>query len=208
MEVFLRSFMNILGCQKCPQDGSPETSMYRITSKDCSQVESCSACMRKIQRAFHARFVTVDETWIHHWDPETKQESMQWKHPCSSPLKKFKTQPSAGKALATVFWDSKGMLMVDYKPADISITGAYYAYLMKQLRTAIKKRGESWAKMSCSFMTMLLCTSRGLHKLLSGNVSLSSWIIHRTVQIWPPVITTFFEIWSHIYGETDFLTPS
>ena len=30
----------------------PETSMYRITSKDCSQVERCSACMRNIQRAF------------------------------------------------------------------------------------------------------------------------------------------------------------
>ena len=33
------------------------------------------------------------------------------------------------------------MLRVDYKPAGISITGAYYADLMKQLRTAIKEKG-------------------------------------------------------------------
>ena len=45
------------------------------------------------QENFHARLVTGDETWIHHWDPETKQESMQWKHPGSPPPKKFKTQP-------------------------------------------------------------------------------------------------------------------
>jgi len=27
-----------------------------------------------------SRIITGDETWIHHWDPDTKQESMQWKH--------------------------------------------------------------------------------------------------------------------------------
>ena len=28
---------------------------------------------------FHTRLVTGDETWIHHWDPDNKKESMQWK---------------------------------------------------------------------------------------------------------------------------------
>ena len=26
---------------------------------------------------FHTRLVTGDETWLHHWDPYTKKESMQ-----------------------------------------------------------------------------------------------------------------------------------
>ena len=26
---------------------------------------------------FHTRLVTGDETWLHHWDPDTKKESMQ-----------------------------------------------------------------------------------------------------------------------------------
>ena len=34
---------------------------------------------------FLSRIVTGDETWIHHWDPETKQNSMQWKHKDSPP---------------------------------------------------------------------------------------------------------------------------
>ena len=35
---------------------------------------------------FHTHLVKGDETWLHHWDPDTKKESMQWKHPGSPPL--------------------------------------------------------------------------------------------------------------------------
>ena len=34
---------------------------------------------------FIDRVVTQDETWFHHFDPELKLQSMQWKHP-GSPL--------------------------------------------------------------------------------------------------------------------------
>ena len=73
---------------------------------------------------FHTRLVTGDETWLHHWDPDTKKESMQWKHPGSPPPMKFRTQPSASKVMATVFWDSKEIIhvLIDYKPAGTSIT--------------------------------------------------------------------------------------
>ena len=90
---------------------------------------------------FHTHLVTVDETWLHHWDPDAKKESMQWKHSGSPLPKKFRTQPSASKVMATVFWDSKGIILIDYKPAGTSITGEYYANVIKQLRVAIK--GES-----------------------------------------------------------------
>ena len=47
-----------------------------------------------------ARLVTVDETWLCHYDPETKQQSMAWQHSgstrpapknseCKNPLEKF-----------------------------------------------------------------------------------------------------------------------
>jgi len=39
---------------------------------------------------FRGRLVTAAEMWIHHWYPESKLESMQWKHVESTPLKKFK----------------------------------------------------------------------------------------------------------------------
>ena len=49
--------------------------------------------------------------------------------------KKFKMQPSAGKVMATVFWDTKGVIMLDFLPKRSSITGVYYANLLDQLRT-------------------------------------------------------------------------
>ena len=61
---------------------------------------------------------------------------MQWKRPGSPPPKKFRTQPSASKVMATVFW----IILIDYKPAGTSVTGEYYANVIKQLRVAIKEK--------------------------------------------------------------------
>ncbi|GFW13850.1 histone-lysine N-methyltransferase SETMAR [Trichonephila clavipes] len=35
--------------------------------------------------SFMKRIVTGDETWCHHYEPETKRDSMQWKHASSPP---------------------------------------------------------------------------------------------------------------------------
>ena len=70
--------------------------------------------------------------------------SRQWVGPGSPRPKKFKTQPSAGKVMSTVFWDAKGVIMLDFLPKRSTITGVYYANLLDQLRTAIreKRRGK------------------------------------------------------------------
>ena len=70
--------------------------------------------------------------------------SHHWVGPGSPRPKKFKTQPSAGKVMATVFWDAKGVIMLDFLPKRSTITGVYYANLLDQLRTAIpeKRRGK------------------------------------------------------------------
>ena len=54
--------------------------------------------------------MTVDETWVHYYEPENKAQSRQWVGPGSPRPKKFKTQPSAGKVMAKVFWDAKGVI--------------------------------------------------------------------------------------------------
>jgi hypothetical protein len=55
--------------------------------------------------------VRGDETWVHHCQPETKQKSIQWKHPSSPVAKKFATQPSADKLMLTILWDSQGRIL-------------------------------------------------------------------------------------------------
>ncbi|GFO22720.1 histone-lysine N-methyltransferase SETMAR [Plakobranchus ocellatus] len=49
--------------------------------------------------------ITGDETWLHLSTPETKRDSMAWKHPSSPVTKKFKVQQSATKVMANVFWE-------------------------------------------------------------------------------------------------------
>ena len=49
--------------------------------------------------------VTGDETWAFHFTPETKQQSREWRHSSSPTSQTFKRTQSAGKVMATVFWD-------------------------------------------------------------------------------------------------------
>ena len=46
---------------------------------------------------FFKRYVTMDETWEHHFQPETKQQSKQWKHQGSPAPKIVKSVISAGR---------------------------------------------------------------------------------------------------------------
>jgi len=53
--------------------------------KDCRR-EASSENLKLMQldwNLFTKRIVTGDEMWIHHYDPESKQQSMQWKHATS-----------------------------------------------------------------------------------------------------------------------------
>ena len=84
--------------------------------------------------------VTVDETLVHYYEPENKAQSRQWVGSGSLRPKKFKTPPSAGKVMATVFWDARGVIMLDFLPKRSKITGVYYANLLDQLRTVIREK--------------------------------------------------------------------
>jgi len=86
--------------------------------------------------------VTGDEPRIHHWNPVTKQESMHWKHANSPPPRKFRTQPSDGKVMATIFLYCRGVLLVDYLPHKTTMTGPYYSELLKNCVRQLRRNGE------------------------------------------------------------------
>ena len=49
------------------------------------------------QASFLDRFLTQDERWVHHFEPETKRQLMQWKHP-GSPSKDTSLDDSRARA--------------------------------------------------------------------------------------------------------------
>ena len=102
----------------------------------------CSAFLKRFRSKddFLLRLATVDETWFHYFEPENKAQSRQWVGPGSPRPKKFKTQPSAGKVMATVFWDANGAIMLDFLPKRRTIAGVYYANLLDQSRTTMREK--------------------------------------------------------------------
>ncbi|KAK8389012.1 hypothetical protein O3P69_020769 [Scylla paramamosain] len=95
------------------------------------------------------RRVKVMKTWLHLWDPETKLESMAWKHKGSLTPLKFRTRPSAGKIMAAIFWEAKGVQLLVFLPRGSTITGEYYAcsgpgpsdyFLFRQLKSSFRGR--------------------------------------------------------------------
>lgn len=89
---------------------------------------------------FLRRFVTVDETWVHYYTPETKEQSKQWTFRGEPAPRKAKVVPSAGKVMATVFWDSRGVIFIDYLEKGRTITGEYYKCLLDRLAHEIGQK--------------------------------------------------------------------
>ena len=97
------------------------------------RLDVCSRHLARYREGdnFLQQTVTGDETWVHHYEPESKQQSMQWKHPSSPVAKKFKTQPSAGKLMLTVFWDSQGPILETYQESGTTVTSATYCDMQR-----------------------------------------------------------------------------
>jgi len=89
---------------------------------------------------FLSQLVTMDETWLYHYDPETKQQSMEWRHSGSPCPKIFWVQKSAGKFLALIFWDQDGILLTDYLPKGQTVKAEYYSSLLVQLKDILKEK--------------------------------------------------------------------
>jgi len=69
----------------------------------CQSSEQLSEFFQRDPNDFLSRLLTMEETWLYHYNPETKQQSMEWRHSGSPHPEKFHVQKSAGKVLASIF---------------------------------------------------------------------------------------------------------
>ena len=90
-------------------------------------------------KIFLQRIVTGDETWVHHFEPESKRASMEWHHHTSPRSKKFKSQQSAGKVMMIVFWDSVDVILVDFLSKGAIINSNVYINTLKKLKARIRR---------------------------------------------------------------------
>ncbi|CAK9826871.1 Histone-lysine N-methyltransferase SETMAR [Anthophora retusa] len=65
--------------------------------------ERCLELFKRDKKDFLRRYVTMDETWIHYYTPESKRSSAEWTAADESRPKRPKTQKPAGKVIASIF---------------------------------------------------------------------------------------------------------
>jgi len=112
------------------------------------RVDACQELLKRFEvkrDGFLGRIVTGDETWVHYHQPETKKASKERRYTSSPKPKKFRTQPSAGKVMLTLFCDERGVILEQYMPRGNTVTSTTYADLLKnRLRPAVKseRRGR------------------------------------------------------------------
>jgi len=84
----------------------------RWVSKELTEEQKnnrVAICQRLLDRyanegeAFLTRIVTGDEKWVHHFAPESKRQTMEWKHPGTPVKKKIKESTFCGKSDAHNF---------------------------------------------------------------------------------------------------------
>jgi len=65
---------------------------------------------------------------------------MEWQQSGSPSPKNFRVQKSAGKVLASNFWDQDSILLIDYLPKGQTINAEYYSSLLVQLKDILKEK--------------------------------------------------------------------
>ena len=113
--------------------------------------ESCLSLFTRNKQDFLRRYVTMDETWIHYFTPESKRKSAEWRAAGESRPKRPKTQQSAGKVMASVFWDAHGIIYIVYLKKGKYINSDYYIELLVRLKDEIAKKRPHMKKKKVIF---------------------------------------------------------
>jgi histone-lysine N-methyltransferase SETMAR len=113
---------------------------------------------------------------------------MEWRHSGSARPKIFRVQKSAGKVLASIFWDQDGILPIDYLPKGQTINLEYYSSVLVQLEDILKEKPRgNFTRESCTCTTMPP--------------------VHRTLAAWKKLIYLRFQHLDHPPYSED-LAPS
>ena len=104
---------------------------------------------------------TGDESWVP--NPENKRQSMEYRHPGSPSVKKFKTVQSAKKFMLTIFWDARGLLYTEFLTKGTTVIfGRYCVQPYHKSSNAYAKSGRKETRFFC------ITTTQGhiaVHKL-------------------------------------------
>ena len=148
------------------------------------------------------------ETWLYHYDPETKQQSMEWRHSGSPHPKKFRVQKSTGKFSPRFFGIKTASSSLIFQRAKLSTPSITYLCWYNWRTFSMKNAARSSPKESCSCTTIPWVTGH-----LQPRRNWPTWasnvlITHRILQIWPCRNTTCSLDWKNQLKVRHFLSDA
>jgi histone-lysine N-methyltransferase SETMAR len=91
--------------------------------------------------SFLKNIITEDETPLSLYIPESKRSSAEWKFLGEKPTKKLKSGTIHRRNLMlSIFWDSDGVINIDFADRQVKINSAYYSTLIEQTRKLRRKK--------------------------------------------------------------------
>ena len=96
--------------------------------------------LESVGERFLENIITLDETPLSLYIPESKRESLEWKLPNESATRKMRSSATHRKCLMlSVFWDAKGIILCDFAENGVRIDSAYYSNLVERTRKLRRK---------------------------------------------------------------------
>ena len=134
--VYLPFCMNICQWESCVESGCCICSQSIKNNNTLTIPSVVCNCLNTTKRAF---CINIWQ-WIHHFTQKSNKESAEWTAAGESYPKWPKMQTSAGKVLASVFWNVQGILFIDYLEKGRTINSEYHIALLVHLKEKITKK--------------------------------------------------------------------
>ncbi len=139
--------------------GLHESTIQRILKKDLKLERRCAKllptqlmpnhlrqrlqCSQLMLRNIHRtpavlkKIVTMDESWVYQYDPETKMQSSQWLAKGDPHPVKCRRPRAVGKCMLITFFDWKGMIHFEFL-RNGTVTADYFVQVLSRLRNALR----------------------------------------------------------------------
>jgi histone-lysine N-methyltransferase SETMAR len=105
-----------------------------------NRVRICEQLLQMFhQNDFLSQLITCDEIWIY-WDNVGTFNNKSWRSQEENPIGTVTRRLTSRKHLASVFWDSKGLLLMDVLPRNVTIKADTYCAQLDRLVLALKEK--------------------------------------------------------------------
>ncbi|MEZ0498457.1 transposase [Sphingomonas sp. IW22] len=106
------------------------------------RLKCCQQNLETLQRVgdhMLDNIITMDETPLSLYIPESRRESKEWKLAGETSSRKMKISSHKKALMLSIFWDANGVILTDFAESRVHLNSEYYINLVRQARKLRRK---------------------------------------------------------------------